>query len=279
MHRVICVRTAPDKSFSYIHKRDSNPEQIDFRLHTHNGYEILIFLKGEADFIVEGSVYSLRPMDIVLTRRDEMHQLVNTSRKQYERIVINLDESFFHNAQCGQYTEIFLNRKSGEGNLIEREAVKKAEIFDTLLRLEKYMKPNTKKNEIVIRCILTEFLHQLNELKASGNGVVQNETVKKVLVYINGNLREELSLDFLAEHFFISKYHLCRCFRQCTGFTVNQYITYRRLMLVRDLHRAGKSLSAASTEAGFASYSNFYKAYVRETGYPPSEGLSGQQKE
>lgn len=278
MERILCAKSALDRSFVYLHKKDALPEQVDFKLHSHTGYEILIFLKGEADFIVEGSVYSLKPMDIVLTRHNEMHQMKNRSRKDYERIVINLEDSFFEQMHCHCYTDIFLNRKNGEGNLIKREAVKKNELFDTLLRLEKYIKQKKKENETIVRCVLTEFLHQLNELDTSGNDTVQNETVKNVIQYINSHLNSDLPLDALAERFYISKYHLCRCFRQCTGFTVNQYITYRRMMLVRDLYRSGKSLSTASSEAGFSSYSNFYKAYIKETGYPPSEGLAGQMK-
>lgn len=277
MVNVLCAKNASDRSFSYTHKKDNNPGRINFKLHNHIGYEILVFLKGDADFIVEGNCYELKPMDIILTRKDEMHRILNTSHRDYERIVIHLQDSFFTDPLAAQYTDIFLNRKAGESNLIEREAVKKSEIFDIILRIEKYAKQKKRQNELVIRCALMELLHQLNELKTSG-GTVQNETVKSIIEYINSHLRDELTLDVLAEKFYISKYYLCRCFKQFTGFTVNRYITHRRIMLVRELHRNGKSLSAASSEAGFSSYSNFYKAYVNETGYTPSEGLSGNSR-
>lgn len=277
MVNVICAKNSSDRSFSYTHKKDNNTENIKFKLHNHIGYEILVFLKGDADFIVEGNSYALKPMDIILTRNDEMHRILNTSHRTYERIVIHLQDSFFSDPMASQYTEIFLNRKAGESNLIERDAVKKSGIFDILLRIEKYVKEQNPQNELVIRCALTELLHQLNELKTSG-GIVQNETVKNIIEYINSHLRDDLTLDSLAEKFYISKYYLCRCFKQFTGFTVNRYITHRRIMLVRELHREGKSLSAASSEAGFSNYSNFYKAYVNETGYPPSEGLSGNSR-
>ena len=159
-----------------------------------------------------------------------------------------------------------------ESNLIDRDSVEKSELLETLHRLEKYVKLKNINNEPVIRGVLVELLHQLNEFKTS-DGLIKSETVKNVIEYINANISENLHLDQLADMFFISKYHLCRSFKKHTGFTVNQYITYRRLMLVRDLRRSGKNLQDACSQAGFSSYSSFYKAYIKETGHAPSRGL------
>ena len=270
----ICKYKMPDKSFGYVHSKDTPPRQQDFILHNHREYEILIFLKGNAEFIVEGNVYELSPMDIIITRPDEMHYILLTNSKVYERIVFHIDASFFENVEYKKYLEIFLNRKSGEGNLIKKETAKSAEVFDTIVRLENYMREEEKDNSLVIRCVMTELLHQLNNMKFS-DGRVQNQTVKNVINYINEHLGEDLSLDLLANEFFVSKHHLCRSFKICTGFTVNRYITYRRIMLTKELHRNGKSLSEASSEAGFSDYSNFYRAYVKETGYSPTAGMGG----
>jgi len=264
----------PDNSFGYGHNKDINPSQKNFLLHNHSEYEILIFLKGDAEFIVEGNIYELNPMDIIITRPDEMHYILLTTKQTYERIVFHIDASFFEKEEYKKYLEIFLNRKSGEGNLIKKDTAKNAEIYDTVLRLEKYIKETDKDNSLVIRCVMTELLHQLNSVKFS-DGKVQNQTVKNVITYINDHLGDELSLDLLASEFYISKHHLCRSFKMCTGFTVNRYITYRRIMLTKELYRKGKSLSEASSEAGFTDYSNFYRAYVKETGYSPTAGMSG----
>ena len=274
MFERICSYKMPDNSFGYGHNKDINPSQKNFILHNHAEYEILVFLKGNAEFIVEGNVYELSPMDIIITRPDEMHYILLTNSKVYERIVFHIDASFLEHPEYKKYLEIFLNRKRGEGNLIKKETAKSSEIFDIILRLEKYMKETNSDNSLVIRCVMTELLHQLNNMKFS-DGKVQNQTVKNVINYINEHLGEDLNLDLLASEFFVSKHHLCRSFKLCTGFTVNRYITYRRIMLVKELHRKGMSLSAASSAAGFSDYSNFYRAYVKETGYSPTAGMSG----
>lgn len=271
MEKIICSMYAQDGSFTYEHKTHKE-RGIAYNPHNHSGYEVFLLLKGEGLFMVEGTGYPLKPMDIIITRSDEIHEISYDEVTEYDRVVIHVEDSFFEKFNCPHYTEIFNNRKIGENNLIDNDSVKKSELFDTLKRLEKYIKSNTGNNEPIVQGVMVELFHQLNEFKTAA-GMIRNDTVKTVMEYINSNIGENLLLDHLADTFFISKYHLCRSFKKYTGLTVNQYITCRRLMLVRELHSQGKTLSAASIESGFTSYSSFYKAYVKETGYAPSEGL------
>lgn len=267
MEKILCSRFAPDDTYTYEHK--SHKERgLVYKPHHHNGYEIFILLKGDGVFWVEGTAYTLKPMDIIIANASEIHEISYEKEAEYERVVIHLTDSFFEQLNCTHYAEIFNNRKSGENNLIDRNPVIKSILFDTLRRLEKYAKTNDDKNDAVIRATIVEFLHQLNHSKTS-DGQIMSGAVKNVIEYINENIAENLALSRLAEKFFMSKYHLCRSFKKYTGFTVNQYITYRRIMTAKELHANGKSLSDASIEAGFSSYSNFYKAYVKETGHTP----------
>lgn len=268
MEKIICSKFAIDDTYTYEHK--SHKEKgITYKPHHHNGYEIFILLKGEGIFLVEGTSYPIKPMDIIITNSSEIHEISYEKEIEYERVIIHLNDAFFETLGCTHYTDIFNNRKSGENNLIDREPVKKSELFDTLRRLDKYIKAADDQNDAVIRATIVELLHQLNQFKTT-DGQIMSGAVKNVIEYINENISENLALSHLAEKFFMSKYHLCRSFKKSTGFTVNQYITYRRIMIAKELYAGGKSLSDASIEAGFSSYSNFYKAYVKETGHAPS---------
>lgn len=271
MENIICSKFPDDGSYTFEHKTHKEPG-VSYKPHNHNGYEIFVLLKGEGVFMVEGTGYPLRPMDIIITKSDEIHEIAYDEDTEYERIVIHLEDDFFEKLNCVEYTEIFNNRKSGENNLIDHEAVKSSELIDTLLKMERYIKSQSTTSDAIIRASIVEFMHQLNQLNTT-HGEIMSGPVKNVIKYINANISENLALSDLAERFFMSKYHLCRSFKKYTGFTVNQYITYRRIMVVRDLRSQGKNLSDSCIEAGFSSYSNFYKAYVKETGCAPREGL------
>ena len=116
--------------------------------------------------------------------------------------------------------------------------------------------------------------HILNKCITETNTLVSyNKYIKNIITYINDNLTSNLNLDTISEHFFINKSYLCRIFKKHTGFTVNKYITHKRIMLVRELCHNNVSLSEASIQAGFGNYSNFYKMYVKETGHTPKIDL------
>ncbi len=54
-------------------------------------------------------------------------------------------------------------------------------------------------------------------------------TIYEIMVYINMNLFDHITLDILSERFSYSKYHLHRKFKEVTGVTLNEYIKSRRM--------------------------------------------------
>ena len=56
--------------------------------------------------------------------------------------------------------------------------------------------------------------------------------------------------------------------------TVGQYITRKRILYAQKLYQSGQSLSEVAALSGFTDYSAFYKAFTKETGLAPKEGLN-----
>ena len=265
--------TASDGSFTYWRKRDEKPVLSDYNIHTHEEYELLIFIRGDASFIVEGVEHPLSPMDAIVTCPGEMHQIYHHSASPYERVVLSINDRFFINNDCIRYREIFTNREMGTENIIRSDTLQNSAVLDAVGRIERYIGEG-KNNDVVIRCAVIELLHALNQLKPEKTaGLPQSVAVRKASAYINRNLTGELSLNMLAEQLFVSKYYLCRIFKKYTGMTIGRYITRKRLMLAKDLYQNGHSLSEAAALSGFADYSAFYKACVKETGQPPRKGI------
>lgn len=263
--------------FAYAHNLDTVPDISSFRLHNHNDqYEILIFLQGSCEFRVEGTVYYMRPYDVVIAQSTEMHMMChNTPLSPYERVVITVQDSFFIKNDCEEFKKIFTNRPLGVNNLMSAELVRRHHILDIIQSMDEYLAEEDAALEIVLKSKLIELLYNLNRISVkSEKHSFYDEHVKDILLYINDNITSDLSLDAIAGHFFINKYHLCHLFKQQTGLTVNKYITYKRILLVRELYAKGASLMDASIEAGFGNYSNFYKMYLRETGKSPKTDLS-----
>lgn len=253
--------------FGVVHEIDENPNIIDFQLHNHDDlYEVILLLDGDCEFCVEGNTYRLSSHDIIFTRPFEMHKMVCLTEKTYNRIILYIKSEYFKNNNCEKFLDIFQNRQLGEGNCIPKNISNHA-LKDCVIRLHSYCE---QKDYDVARCTLFEFLYLLNKCEdMSDDFYVKDERVRDMIMYINKHLSEDLSLDKLSKEFFVAKHYICKIFKNHTGYTINQYISYKRIMFVQELCRSGQNLMQASLNAGFNSYANFYKAYVKQTGESP----------
>ena len=263
----INLALVPGYGFGVSYSRDSVPDSTQFKLHNHNDmYELVLFINGDAEFHAEGNVYKVKPYDMLITRPVELHRIVCVPQKPYERYVIYLSRDYFKNNHCEEFARIFDDRNLGEKNLIPADTVREA-LWETFSRLYKYA---SEKNYLVANAVLVEFLYLLNNAENPVSGAAaRDKRITDVIKYINEHLNETLRLDELAERFYVDKYHLCRIFKRSTGYTLNRYINYKRLLLVRELHAQGQSLLEASTNAGFNNYSHFYRMYIRQNGEAP----------
>ena len=261
-----------ERDFNYTHSLFPNVQNSSFKLHNHDEeMEVLIFLKGDAEFRVEGTVYELEPGDMVIAQCNELHRIIHRTPGDYERIVIAIHTRFFSRNECENLKNIFIQRGLGENNIVKHSARESGALMEIVKRMERYILEE-EQNLLVIKNTVIEFLYILNKTGTeSSQNAFYNDRVREIMVYINHHLSQHLDLEGIAEHFYLSKYHLCRIFKKHTGFTVNQYITYKRLLLAGELRERGKPLTEAAMEAGFESYSNFYRMYVKENGKAPKE--------
>ncbi len=266
------VKIFEGRDFGIERKIDSKPNIIDFELHNHDDlYEVLLLLGGDCEFCVEGNTYRLEAHDIIFTRPFELHKMACLSEKTYDRIILYIKSDYFKNNNCGEFLDIFENRPLGTGNRISRDIANRA-LRDCMNRMYLYAE---EKAYDVLEKVIFEFLYLINDSREMADTFyVKDERVRKMIMYINGNLAENLSLDMLSKEFFVAKNYMCRIFKKHTGYTINRYISNKRIMLAQELHRNGQNLMQASLNAGFNSYANFYKAYVKQTGKSP-RGMNG----
>ena len=83
-------------------------------------------------------------------------------------------------------------------------------------------------------------------------------------------MAEDISIETLAEQFFISKFHMMRLFKQETGRSIYDYLQERRLLHARDLIRQGVSATDSCFQSGFRSYSSFTRAFAKHFGTTPT---------
>lgn len=238
-------------------------------MHSHDRYEIYCFLSGDADYCVEGNRYRLKPGDIMLMRKGEVHVVQLRSQASYERICVFFDiPEILEQAQVPELLSMFNARPLGKYNHY------RADLFPGNRWVE-YLDKICSAEAVGLRlCYLLPLLYELTE----GMPTVLNaplgaekDRAAPIIKYINANLSGELSLDILADRFYISKAHLNRIFKQATGTTAWEYITVKRLFLAKELITAGVQPTEACSQCGFNEYTTFFRSYKHRFGVSPKE--------
>lgn len=273
---------AKDQSFRLHHTRDERPNPQHFFLHYEQGYELYMFISGAGSFSIEGNLYKLEPYSILMINSNELHALHIDENLPYERIVVSFNESIMPPIMLSgvDLFRSFKYRKLGQNNQIPAEQVRTSGLLDLMNKLTELLRHPNAENEFVAKCVMVQVLHTINTLAESQIELTdpspKTTKIHDMIEYINAHLDQPLGLDELSHRFFVTKYHLCRVFREATGFSINQYITYKRVHRADELMRQGHPMTKACFLAGFNSYSNFYRSYRKLTGKSPRDGKQGE---
>jgi AraC family transcriptional regulator len=108
--------------------------------------------------------------------------------------------------------------------------------------------------------------------KSFGNKNSYHQLSDQISDYVQHHLDEVISIDALAEHVQVSKFHLNRIFQLTTGFQLGEFIQRRRLQKAYALLAAGDcSVIDASLSVGYESHSSFSRAFLKAFGCKPNE--------
>ena len=110
--------------------------------------------------------------------------------------------------------------------------------------------------------------------------VTDKNAMAKIEAYIRRHYMEALSVDGIADLFYISKYHLMREFKRHTGTTIHAFIINERIAHAQTMIAHGMNAGEVSHLVGFSDYSLFYRAFLKGTGVTPKEfGLQSPRRE
>lgn len=120
-------------------------------------------------------------------------------------------------------------------------------------------------------CILTEIITETIAPSAEQHVETLPHLIDGVLQHIAAMYHQPLSLDQLAETFFVSKFHLCHEFKKYTGTTLNEYLIRTRLNAAKDLLRLTRlSIAEISSRVGIPAPNHFLYLFRTREDVTPS---------
>lgn len=272
-------------TFEIYHYRSENVKEV--ALHHHDFYEIYFFISGNVSYNIESRSYRLSPGDVLLINPQELHQPIFSPEKQhYERYVLWISSGFLQKFSMSEQdlSRCFNTKVPGHTNLIRPDGVSRELLMYLFQQLIREQDSQEYASELCCLSLLGQLLVLVNRAALRTGQVPEagdnaDSVVYRILGYISDHYNEDLSLDFLANEFFISKYHLSREFNRVVGTSVHRYIVQKRLIMARQMMAAGISTSEVSQRCGFGDYSNFYRAFTGEYQISPRKYLEELKQE
>lgn len=104
---------------------------------------------------------------------------------------------------------------------------------------------------------------------------VDTELSSKILLYINENFRENITLASISNELGYNQSYVSRYFKSCFNIGINQYITIIRLKnALMLMHEKKHNIPYCALESGFNSTRTFYRVFAEEFNCTPKEYMS-----
>ena len=266
------------EEFRLFHLKDAKGTQMEY--HYHDFCKLVLLVSGQGEYTVEDRHYNLRAGDILLIGNGQIHRPEFAVGLEYERIIFYISTNFL-SKQSTEDCNLESIFDGSYGHILRLEKQKSEKMFALVEQLESEIKKDSFGKSILGNSLLLQLLARLGRYRSKERSheaehqQVSDERIKQMLIFMEKHLSEELSVEYLAEQFYISRYHLMRLFKKETGQSLYDYLTERRLFLARELIRQGVSATESCFRAGFGSYSSFTRAYGKRFGTTPT-GRNGR---
>ena len=261
------------RDFELQHKRDFNLKDVE--LHHHDFYEIYFLMTGDVTYLIDGKIVHVMPGDLLLIAPPQLHQVcIQPEMSAYERYVLWVDPAVLRRLSTGQ-SDLSLGL-ADFGHHLRLKSHDRSRVQSLLETLHQEALAQDYGADLLRQSLLTQLLVIVNRLATQEGSRMEEEgtthqAVEQVMGYVNLHYSEPLTLDMLAERFYVSKYHLSREFQRQMGTSIYHYIQKKRLLIAQQLMDQGKRPNQVYCQCGFNDYTCFYRAFKSEYGISPRE--------
>ena len=264
-----------DEDYRVIYYSDINPRNL--YAHMHDFFEMFILVRGNIVYRTGGIDFFMRAGDILFINKNQLHcPRVTDPSQPYERIALHVSHEFLQELSFDKIdlAECFTLRNF---MVYHYPQAVQNNIHQLIGKLSDLSHEKPFGHRLLGRAYLTELFVEINQYNHNKSIFSFDKEKKDVQLaelikqYTLENITRDIKIKELADHLYMSEYHLMHLFKRHYGISVYQLVVHTRLQAAKELIQQGKSFSAASQNCGFGPYSNFYRAFVREHGVSPRE--------
>ena len=224
--------------------------------------------------------------DLYIIPPDIPHGAACYDSKVYDRLVVNVREDLLRELSSDDTDlSVFLQGNTKEKvkvvNLNAKAQKRLIQMVEEMPQVEEGERAFGHDVEIKARAAI--FLVELNrfvsEFHKQEGKKTQPKLVENIVDYIAEHLTEPITLEILANQFFITSKYISSVFHKNMGMTLREYIISKRVEYAKKLLSEGKNVSEACELSGFGDYSNFIRTFTLISGISPGKYARQQANE
>ena len=243
-------------------------------MHNHKEAEIIRVSKGSIRAMMfDGRSFILESGDLCYMNCDVPHETQSLCTETDIQMFQFEPQSFFKgNPVAAKKYLIACMNTSNKAYCVYRQHAEMNELFD---KMDTIMGAKKKAYDISALGIIYEMfgcLFNEDTIVLCNEGEKELEQISDVLIYINENYTENISLTEIAHKMHISVSHFCKIFKSATGKSFVDYINSRRLYEAESLLRKNQqSIIEIAMLVGFSSVAYFDRLFKRHYGINPGK--------
>ncbi|WP_426452763.1 helix-turn-helix domain-containing protein [Paenibacillus sp. S-38] len=259
-------------------RADADDWQYNWPVHTHEGLEVYYFIRGNANYIIGDEIFDLSPGDMLLFRGSTIHRVNPSKDVPYIRSYVNFTVSFLQEQIPEEiFHKLMSLFEAPNGLLIRWSPEERKEIEMYFQALHRENERESFGYELILRTFLTQLLvavyrkaKRLHEIAPVVQPTHTQENVRRILQYVNQHYTENFSLQTLSGALHLNKYYICHCFKEVTGYTVNNYIISKRIEEAKKMLRTtDEPVGLISEKLGFNTAVHFSRSFKKYAGMSP----------
>jgi AraC-like DNA-binding protein len=250
----------------------------------HVPHEIFYVISGRGKYYIENKVYFFEPGDLFVIGQDELHKSQLVDNETFEVMVIMFDPRVATIVQVDDGIDplsLFYDRSEAFSHQlkVKSEDRKKLEWCFNLM-LEEY----NRKEGVSLRVVGSLLQWLLLELKKgyaqnnrfdsieSWNGMHLKPIVSNAMEYISNHFVEDINLDKISKKLNVNASYLSREFKRNTGFSVMEFITFKRIWLAREmLLYKDTQVAEIAYQVGYNNVTHFHWTFKKMIGVSPNK--------
>lgn len=241
-------------------------------LHINHFYEIYVFVKGDAGYIVGDSYFPLKYGDIIIISPYEVHKAVLKSHTLYERFYMLVPTDIFDSFRYNPLYDI-MNNITQKKNYISLSDTDRKTALDLLYQMHNVLeKEHNSAKHLLAYGLFLQFVSLISS-STFENSVTHMSSLPSlildILKYIDTNLVDIDSIEQIATHYGISLSYLSTLFKNTIGTPAIKYIQARKIAYAKSLLDKGLTVTDACFQSGFNDCAYFIKIFKKHIDMTP----------